>query len=235
MAEAPTIVGMSLQLAGSRSLAGEVAQRIADRIDELGPHTRLGTKDDLRRETGVAAATLNEALRILEHQGLVSMKTGPNGGVFTSAPDPLVRIGQAMVKVRLDSTSIPDAIAVRNALDPLTVVDAAQHRSAAQLKVLRRKLAVVEESTSDDLAFARAIWDFHRAVYVAGRNEILKSVCLGLIETIAEHVTEVVAKTPEQKQARVESHRAILEAIESRDLEACARASLAHEEAENPR
>lgn len=223
---------MNLQVVGSRSLAADVAERIAQQVATMEPYTRLGTKDELRRQTGVAAATLNEALRMLESQGLVTMKTGPRGGVFAAEPDPLVRIGQAIVKVRADDTSVQDAITVRNALEPLTVLDAARHRRAADLKKIRAAMQVVEDSTHDDLAFARAIWDFHRAIYEAGRNDILKSVCLGLIEIVSTHVKEIVAKTPEQRQARVDTHRALLEAIESQDLEACGRASFLHAQEE---
>lgn len=227
-----TVMDASLRVNSPRSLAGQVAQRLAERIAAVGPHVRLGTKNELRHQVGVSAATLNEALRMLEAQGLVSMKTGPDGGVFAAEPDPMVRIGQAFAKVRVDGISVPHAGTVRDALEPLAVREAAEHRTAAHLRMMRHKMQVVEDSVEDDARFAYAIWDFHRSIYKAGSNEILKSVCLGLIEIIIEHVTELVTKTPEQKQRRIAVHRALLDAIEDQDLQACAAASKVHADEE---
>lgn len=223
-----TVIENSLQVTGQRSLALAVAERLADRVHEVGPYRKLGTKADLRRETGVAAATLNEALRMLESQGLITTKTGPTGGVFTSEPHPFVRIGQAMVRVHDGGLRVHEAVTVRSALEPLTVEDAARHRTAEDLEIMRERLRVVEESVDEELGFAHAIWDFHRAIYQAGANEILKSVCLGLIEIVSQHATDVLAKTRGEKEVRVAAHRALLEAIEAQDLEACARASEEH-------
>lgn len=218
-----------MQVTAPRSLAAEVADRIAVRVREVPPRTRLGTKAELRRQTGVAAATLNEALRMLQARGLVSLRTGPKGGVFAERPDPYVRMGQAMLWVGDGRLDLPDAVAVRNALDALTVVEAAQHRTATDLERLHARMRVVGESVHDDLALARAIWDFHRAIYRSGENTILSSVCLAVMDIIAEQVRDVVPKSLEHRQARVAVHQGLLEAIEAQDLQACADASREHD------
>src|SRR4051794_41964096 len=50
----------------------------------LAPGERLGTKEDLRRRFGVAVATVNEAVRLLEMRGLTEVRPGPGGGVFVA-------------------------------------------------------------------------------------------------------------------------------------------------------
>src|SRR5699024_11192242 len=110
---------------------------IAARCAQSPPGTRLGTKRELQVECGVAAATLNEALRMLQSQGHITMKTGPNGGVFTAQPDPLVSIGQALVRVRGEAVTVADALPLRDALDPLTVLEAGRHRSPDDLVALK--------------------------------------------------------------------------------------------------
>jgi DNA-binding FadR family transcriptional regulator len=219
---------MSLELVVSRSLAAEVADRIARRIEGLEPRTRLGTKNELRKQYGVAAATLNEALQVLQAEGLVTMKTGPNGGVFSAQPDPFVRIGQAMVKIRGDAGTVADAVAVREALEPLSVLDASQHRTPADLERLESAMDNLHRSIRDDLAFAHATWDFHRAIYGAVRNEILRSTTLGLLELIANHVDSVRTKTGAEKIERIRVHQALLDAIESQDPQMCATAVAEH-------
>src|SRR3954453_13018526 len=52
----------------------------------LAPGERLGTKDDLRQRFGVAVATVNEAVRLLEMRGLIVPPPGPGGGVFGATP-----------------------------------------------------------------------------------------------------------------------------------------------------
>lgn len=218
---------MSLFVEAPRSLSAEVAQKIASRCMEVPPNTPLGTKRELQVECGVSAATLNEALRMLQSQGLVTLKTGPNGGVFTAQQDPLVRIGQAMVRVR-DDARVAEVLPLRDALDPLTVLEASKHRTAADVRKLKALMAHMEDVIDEDMAFANAVWDFHRAICNIGHNEILKSVSLGLLEIIVQNTDAVVVKTMEQKRQRVTLHQALCDAIESQDLERVAQASHAH-------
>ncbi|QDO88118.1 FadR family transcriptional regulator [Ornithinimicrobium ciconiae] len=218
---------MSLLVDVPRSLAAEVAERLSARCAEVPANTRLGTKKELQVETGVAAATLNEALRMLQSQGLLTLKTGPNGGVFTAEPDPLVSIGQALVRVR-GSSQVAEVLPLRDALDPLTVREAARHRTAADLRMLKGKMTHMKDVLEDDLEFAKAVWDFHRGICSVGRNEILKSVSLGLLEIIVRSTDAVVGKTMEQKLQRIALHQALYDAIESQDPEECDRASHAH-------
>src|SRR4051794_41433642 len=51
----------------------------------LAPGARIGTKDDLRHRFGVAVATVNEAVRLLETRGLIEARPGPGGGAFVAA------------------------------------------------------------------------------------------------------------------------------------------------------
>lgn len=219
---------MSLDLVVPRSLAAEVADRIARRMEGLEPRTRLGTKGELRKQYGVAAATLNEALQVLQAEGLVTMKTGPNGGVFSARPDPYLRIGQAMVKIHGDAATVANAIAVREALEPLATLDASRHRTPADLERLEEAMDGMHRSIRDDLAFAHATWNFHRAIYETVDNDILKSTLLGLLGFISNHVDSVQAKTVSTKIDRIRIHQGLLDAIESQDPQACATASAEH-------
>ena len=219
-----------MQVSG-RSRAVEVAELIAQRSQKVGPDTHLGTKQSLCREIGVAPGTLNESLRMLQTQGLITMRTGPGGGVFSAEPDPFVRIGPAMIRVSGDVRSVAQSAVVRNALEPVVVLDAVQHRSEDDLVRLRERMALIEASAGEELGFAHAIWDFHRAIYAAAGNEVLASICRGLLDHIAGHAESILPKTPAQKQTRIEGHRALLAAIESGDPDAVAEAMELHEEA----
>src|SRR5436853_2965979 len=62
--------------------------------EEFAPGDRLGTKDELRRRFGVAAATINEAVRLMDSRGLVSARPGPGGGVFVTDVSARSRLAQ---------------------------------------------------------------------------------------------------------------------------------------------
>src|SRR6266540_3625458 len=75
------------------SRAEALARRLEARILDGGMRAgdRVGTKEDLRERFGVAVATVNEAIRLLQARGLVQVRPGPRGGVFASEPSPFVR------------------------------------------------------------------------------------------------------------------------------------------------
>ena len=219
---------LRLHAGSAHSRAGEVADLLARRSREAGPDVHLGTKQSLCREIGVAPGTLNESLRMLEAQGLITMRTGPGGGVFSSEPHPLVRIGQAMVRVSDGAESVAQAAVVRNALEPVVLLDAALHRTDDDLRLLRERLRLVEDSVDDDLGFARAIWDFHRAIYAAADNELLAEVCRAMLDLITARTESVEPKTPARKRARIAGHRALLDAVEAGDPQMCRRAMELH-------
>src|SRR3954464_11678334 len=77
---------------------------------------RIGTKDDLRKRFGVAVATINEAVRLLEMRGLIEARPGPGGGVFV-AGSPRVAQQRGMLGFASGRASFSDCQAVRNALE----------------------------------------------------------------------------------------------------------------------
>src|SRR5919106_282586 len=97
----------------------------------LAPGERLGTKDDLRQRFGVAVATVNEAVRLLETRGLIEARPGPGGGVFVAASSVRAALQRGKVQAAWGAARVADCLAVRNAIEPLVCREAARHRSAA--------------------------------------------------------------------------------------------------------
>src|SRR5690242_15187455 len=66
-----------------------VAKRIVGQIERLrlGPGDKLPPERAMQEEYGVGRGTLREALRFLELQGVLSLKTGPGGGPVVRQPD----------------------------------------------------------------------------------------------------------------------------------------------------
>jgi DNA-binding FadR family transcriptional regulator len=63
----------------SRSRAEDVVVYVEGAIEERGlrPGDHIGTRADLRDQTGVARATVNEAIRLLQERQRIALRPGP--------------------------------------------------------------------------------------------------------------------------------------------------------------
>jgi len=69
-------------------IAEEIQREVADGGWQVG--LLIGSETDLTEKFGVSRATLREAVRILESQQVARMRSGPNGGLVVTSPDPSV-------------------------------------------------------------------------------------------------------------------------------------------------
>jgi DNA-binding FadR family transcriptional regulator len=202
-------------------LAHVAAERIAAMVHTLRPGARLGTKDDLRQAVGVSAGTFNEALRLLQSRGLVSVRTGPGGGVFAAAQSPIVRLGHSVLALDADDTGVADAVRIRNALDPLLVADAVRYSSASDIQAMREPLRLMAAAveTHDATAFTRANWALHDRIAAVSPSAILRSFYRSLLEIIESHtifVLPVREPLADYMGERYDLHAALVDAIEKR-------------------
>ncbi|TDC68054.1 FadR family transcriptional regulator [Actinomadura sp. GC306] len=183
------------------SLAETVAKRIEARIAEEGLPTghRLGTRDSLRREFDVAAATFNETVRLLAARGTVSVRPGVKGGVFVASPPPLVRLGRKMLELSGDSVSVSDCLVMRDALEPLLAQEAMRHRTAADVADLRRLAAAMAAAhgSADPFAYLAANWALHRRIAEITPNKVLQHTYVSLLEFVENRLRGVTPDEPD--------------------------------------
>src|SRR3954469_2979267 len=126
-------------LTSSRISLGEaIARELEQEITggELIPGQRLGTKEELRGRFGVALATINEAIRLLEMRGMLTARPGPGGGVFVTHASTRARLNHFVMGYKWNEAAIADHHTVRNALEPLVCREAAQYRRDSDIRVL---------------------------------------------------------------------------------------------------
>ena len=153
-----------------------------DILDHREAGERLGTKDDLRKRFGVAVATVNEAVRLLETRGLIAARPGPGGGVFVSGPATRLAMSHVVLGLRSGSASYEECLEVRDALEPLIEGHAARHHRATDIRDLGRIVKRMEAARDDPATFFKCNWAFHRRVAQLCRNDPLRAMYLALID-----------------------------------------------------
>jgi DNA-binding FadR family transcriptional regulator len=224
--EAPAFRRADWQLPGASSTATrpeQAAEQLAEIASAAEPGSRLGTKEELRGICGVSVGTFNEALRLVQARGLVTVRPGRVGGLFASRQSPLVRLGNSVLAIDDDALSVADAVRIRDALEPLVVEDAVRHRSAADLDTLRQGLQRMRAAADalDGIEFLRANWALHVLVAQVSPSVMLRSFYLSLLETIESHTLSVQSADPrplpEYLQERYRLHADLVSAIAEQD------------------
>lgn len=210
-------------LGGRAEYAARILKNLADQAE---PGQRLGTKVELRAHCEVSVGTFNEAVKLAQSHGYVTSRSGPGGGIFAAHRSPIVRLGNSVLALDGDATSVADAVRMRDALDPLLVDDALWHSSASDIADMRRCLQTMAAArdADDALAFVHANWALHQCIADLSPSAILRSVYTSLIELIQDHTRGVAGTAaealPEYVAARYLLHERLVDAIAARDREA---------------
>jgi DNA-binding FadR family transcriptional regulator len=200
------------------SRAAWLAQELEAGIrgDEREPGQRIATKQELRERYGVAAATINEAVRLLETRGVVEARPGPGGGIFVArqAVRSAVRFAHmhTVLGFPTESTTYRDCLVVRDALEPLICRDAARGCSSTDLARLRAVVALMARHMDDPAAYFKCNWELHRRIAALTANTPLRSIYLTLtegLESMLEHSDIDEFDGP----SNVDIHRELVEAI----------------------
>lgn len=205
------------------SRAEAAAQILGEIAREAGPSVRLGTKEELRTRCEVSVGTFNEALKIAQNRGLVALRPGPGGGIFSQAPSAIVRLGNLFLALDRDEDTVAEAVHVRNALDVLLMDDAIANRTDEDLRNMRREIDAMAQAVREGRPtdFMKANWHLHAVIANISPNSILKNFYLGLLEVIEQH-TLAVQPTMEQPlqsyiEYRLDLHARMVDAIEASD------------------
>jgi DNA-binding FadR family transcriptional regulator len=215
---------LGIRTSRAEQLAQELQRVIAER---RSPGDRLGTKEDLRRRFGVAVATVNEAIRMLETHGLVATRPGPGGGVFVSRPDGRVIFKHAVLGFESGVTSYEECLELRDALEPAIERHAARHHSAREIASLQALLAEMESAKDDPRRFFAVNWALHRQLGAMCRNGPLRAMYLSLIDFL-EHTMNGAEFVGFDGDSLVAIHRELVAAIAAGEGPRLERAVAAH-------
>ena len=175
---------------------------------ELQPGERL-MEISLANALGVSRTPIREAIRMLEHEGLVVMRA---------------RRGAQVAKIT--TQELNDVLEVRKSLETLAIRKACERMTEEDFRKLRAAADAFDELVRSDKAdlteLAEADVTFHDAIYEGTRNRRLIQILGNLREQMYRFRIEYL-KEGDVRENLAEEHEEILKAIEARDAERAVR------------
>jgi GntR family transcriptional repressor for pyruvate dehydrogenase complex len=161
----------------SLSIVDQLVEAI--RTGGLQPGTALPAERILATQLGVSRSSVREAIRVLEHAGVLDVRTG-SGTFVTEAGVSNVAMLRAQAAALGDQSPL-DMIVARLGLEPLCAELAAVNRRGRDIEVLRHSLELQTELVSRDEDPTDVDLDFHLAIASASQNTVLLLVLERLV------------------------------------------------------
>ena len=201
-------------------LADDLRERILR--GEFPEDTPLPPERELVVQTKMSRTTVREALRILEVQGLVRIKTGRSGGAFVQKPGQESMASTVGLLIRGREIRMDSLLETRESIEPHCARLAAKYRTDEDLERLEAaNTAIAEEGSL--AAFLQANVDWHIGVAVASHNELLTGFMLALSRAIYASTDNKGFVDTEVRATTERAHRSITKAISDKDPDAAQR------------
>jgi DNA-binding FadR family transcriptional regulator len=155
--------------------AAVVATEIRSRIAEgtLGEGDRLPPLTELAEEFDISRPTLREALRILEMEFLLDLRTGDRAGARIQTPSTRVAAQFAGVVLEARGATLGDFYRAMQLIEPTIMGLAAARVTPRQLRTLEAMDAELAESTEDTARFITVLREAELFVFSTVKNPAL--------------------------------------------------------------
>jgi GntR family transcriptional regulator, transcriptional repressor for pyruvate dehydrogenase complex len=212
-------------------IVGQIREAIAS--GGIAPGERLPSERELGATFGVSRTTLREALRALEAQGVIEIRTGSRGGAFVAEPSAEHVAGALRALLRFRSATARELAEFREPFEAENAAWAARRADPAALLELEHIVGDVHASAQDaavpwaDVAALEV--RFHEAVARATGNSVRAAIMSAILDALERAFRAV--PVPEGSPLRgelVPELRAIVDAIHAGDDAAAGEAMRAH-------
>ncbi|HEX8581447.1 MAG TPA: FCD domain-containing protein [Acidimicrobiales bacterium] len=209
VAPAPPAGDGRRKLKTSERVAVELVRDIAAR--GLSSGDRLPLEAAMLEEYGVSRASLREAQRLLEVQGLIVIRPGPRGGPVVGTVDPAHLAHTATLYFHLGAYTYRELFEAQVRLEPVCAELAARHDDRL---LVRRTMEpfLARNGVQGPRAYRDAYVRFHQGIYVLAGNGVLTLLARAVTHVVTNHVVATMEPV-ELRPAIVDEHRALAEAV----------------------
>jgi DNA-binding FadR family transcriptional regulator len=187
----------------------------------------LPPEKELVAQLGVSRATLREALRTLEAEGLITTKTGPKGGAMVQRPGSENLTRSLGLLLQLEETPFRILLEARFLLEPLCANLAAERVTPEELEKLREAVELMRKSLDDIPLYLETQLRFHLEIINAAHNDVLRLYTTSVGELISAR-TASLGLSESERRTGLKAAEKILAAIEARNGHLAARRVEAH-------
>jgi DNA-binding FadR family transcriptional regulator len=152
-------------------VATEIRSRIAE--GRLGEGDRLPPLAELADEFGVSRPTLREALRILEMEFLLDLRTGDRGGATIRTPSSRVAAQLAGIVLEARGATLGDFYRAMRLIEPPMMGLVASRIGPKQLRALETMDAELADSIEDTSRFVMTLREAEQLAFSAVKNPAL--------------------------------------------------------------
>ena len=134
----------------AQRLVSATAEKMRDLILEREPDALIGTLPELAKLLDVGINTVQQAARVLEHEGILAVRRGPGGGYFGRRPDALALERSLATYLRVRRADDYEALRMMTLLDCELMPAAAHCTEVRLLDELRNLKARVDQCHSGE-------------------------------------------------------------------------------------
>lgn len=211
------------QVRRSRSLArgtlvADTAERLRNLVFAAEPGELIGSLQNLAATLGIGIVTLQQAARVLEHEGLLTARTGPGGGYYGSRPDKAALERSLAAYMRMYPASQEEALDMTSLLFTELATAAASCRDEALRDGLRALAQSLDDldGQSDIARFEPEFQDLLFRMVDRPLFELLTHVTLQFFTSRGGQDFDLSGQTSEEWRA---GRRRIIDAILRNDAE----------------
>ena len=230
MAIDPTAAASTALRPGFRRIAEQVADHLRTRIlhGDLADGDLLPKEEDLRDGYEVSKSSFREAMRILEAEGLLTVRRGNVGGAVIHRPSPGNVAYTLAVVLSARTVTIDDVAGALRQVEPAcaALCAARPDRTNAVVPALTAVHHESIDAVGDLVAATRWSRRFHETLVSLCGNETL-IVMAGALETLwsshetgwAEAHTRPASLPVEERRRALDSHQELIDLVDRGEVE----------------
>ncbi len=218
---------MQLSVMGKETASFRIARQILSLIKEknLQPGDRLPPERELASLMKVSRPSLREALRTLQIMNIIENRHGSGNYVTSLEPKRLIEHFEAVFA--LEDSTYSELFEARKILETGITEIAAHRITDEQINALKSVISEARKQVDNPDAFLQLDLELHSIILKATGNSILE-LFMTSVNQLSLYSRKRTSERPEIRRQTLGDHRAIVNALESRDVKKSRAAMLKH-------